>query len=166
MSIRVGVTWRRKSQGKLKTSLNPFQIYPLCKGPRLVDKGPCGTSYRPLYIYLHPKRQIQFKIRQKSPELDCCVSRLVGKLTRVKKYTWGKLIGLGNTGELGWVTYVGWVLWLMWAKMGMTYLEGRFGVTDMKVTFATGNKCSLVTWLYLQSICEQCKRLFIFTVQK
>ena len=61
INIRVGVISDDSSHddeklvGKLKTSLNPFQIYPLCKGPRHVDRDPCGISYRPLCIYLHPK---------------------------------------------------------------------------------------------------------------
>ena len=33
-----------------------LQIYPLYKAPLHVDRDPCGTSYRPLCIYLHPEK--------------------------------------------------------------------------------------------------------------
>ena len=51
----------------LKTNLSPFQICPLCKGPRHVGRDPCGTSYRPLCIYQHPEVRLSI-LSWKVPE--------------------------------------------------------------------------------------------------
>ena len=153
----------------LKTNLSPFQICPLCKGPRHVGRDPCGTSYRPLCIYQHPKVRLSI-LSRKVPEHSKVNVRL-WKWMALKWQVSGKLRKVPD--EKGLVTSRWWSLRMEspctifpWPYTLVSYLEGRFGVANMKVTFATSHQSSLIAWLYFQSICEQCKRLFIFTVQK